>query len=81
MFASGQRAPKADAATAGLPQAAWRKSSHSAHNGNCVEFAELAGGWCGVRDSKDAAGPVLVFSGQAWSSFVASVRAGGPGRA
>ncbi|WEB40644.1 MULTISPECIES: DUF397 domain-containing protein [Streptomyces] len=28
-----------------------------------------------VRDSKDPAGPVLVFSGRAWAAFVDAMRA------
>ena len=81
MFGSAHRTYGVDSAPGGRPQAAWRKSSYSAHNGNCVEFAEFAGGWCGVRDSKDPAGPVLVFSRQEWSAFVNALRAGEPGSA
>jgi hypothetical protein len=52
----------------------WAKSSHSG-TGNCTE-ARLAGGAVLVRDSKDAAGPVLTFTPAAWAAFVAGVRAG-----
>ncbi|MFG2916744.1 DUF397 domain-containing protein [Kitasatospora sp. NPDC048298] len=57
--------------------AAWRKSSHSnSDGGNCVEVAPGFPGLVPVRDSKDPAGPVLVFPGSSWSAFVEAVRAG-----
>ena len=58
-------------------QAVWRKSSWSTFNGNCVEAACLRAGTIGVRDTRDGgSGPVLVFSGPAWRSFVAGLKAG-----
>jgi hypothetical protein len=59
----------------GSPPAAWRKSSFSGDAG-CVEVAESAKQvW--VRDTKDAGlGPVLIFTRDEWSAFVAGVRAG-----
>lgn len=60
--------------------AAWRKSSHSGSGeGQCVEVAaNLAplGVGVGVRDSKDPAGPALLFTSGAWSSFVEAVKRG-----
>jgi hypothetical protein len=51
----------------------WRKSSRSGgEGGNCVEVARLAAG-IGVRDSKDAAGPVLRFAPAAWVTFLADL--------
>lgn len=56
---------------------AWRKSSYSGDNGgNCVEVAELSGGARAVRDSKDQAGPALVFTPDQWQAFVSSARRG-----
>ena len=54
----------------------WIKSSLSYANGNCVEVASLPGGTIGVRNSKDAAGPVLRFTPQEWHAFLGGVRNG-----
>ncbi|MEV0721337.1 DUF397 domain-containing protein [Micromonospora purpureochromogenes] len=55
-----------------LTGAAWRKSSRSAQDNNCVEVATNLAGAVGVRDSKDPAGPVLTFDPCAWRVFVAA---------
>ena len=48
----------------------WGKSSYSGTSGgNCVEVAVSPSG-VHVRDSKDTAGPSLVFEAQAWADFV-----------
>jgi Domain of unknown function (DUF397) len=53
-----------------LTSAEWRKSSYSSNNGNCVEVARNLPGVVAVRDSKDAAGPALVFTADEWRAFV-----------
>ncbi|MEV4717678.1 DUF397 domain-containing protein [Micromonospora noduli] len=56
-----------------LTGALWRTSSRSG-NGECVAVADNLPGVVGVRDSKDPAGPVLVFAPAAWRAFVAIAR-------
>ncbi|WP_433891513.1 DUF397 domain-containing protein [Streptomyces sp. CA-111067] len=60
-----------------LSVAVWRKASYSnQEGGDCVEVADGFSGVMPVRDSKDPQGPALVFTGAAWSAFVADVKAG-----
>ena len=54
----------------------WVKSSQSYANGNCVEVADLPGGAIGVRNSRDAEGPVLRFTSGEWRAFLGGVRNG-----
>lgn len=54
----------------------WRKSSKSALTNDCVEVALFASG-VAMRDSKNAAGPRLCFSGSSWRRFVDDVTADG----
>jgi hypothetical protein len=52
----------------------WKKSSYSgATEGNCVEIAALPSGGRAVRDSKDAAGPVLLLTAGQWAALADSV--------
>jgi len=61
----------------------WLRSSYSTGANNCVETARpSAGPWAGllaVRDSKDPAGPALLFSPGSWASFTAAVHVGRTG--
>lgn len=52
------------------PAPIYRKSTRSDGSGDCVEVADNLPGRVLVRDSKDPAGPVLVFEAAAWRSFV-----------
>jgi len=61
---------------AALAGVTYRKSSRSTAAGNCVEVAELPSGHRAVRDSKDAAGPILTFGPSEWAAFTAGIRAG-----
>ncbi|MEU8506349.1 DUF397 domain-containing protein [Streptomyces brevispora] len=57
----------------------WFKSSYSNNGGACVEVAAnvaASRGMVPVRDSKDLSGPVLTVPANAFTSFVAGVKAG-----
>jgi hypothetical protein len=59
-----------------LGTAVWRKSTRSGPwTDNCVEIAFVDGA-IAVRDSTNAAGPVLVFTPDEWDAFVAGAKAG-----
>jgi hypothetical protein len=54
----------------------WRKSTRSGGNdAQCVEFRRYDGN-IQVRDSKDPAGPILVFTPAEWRAFVDGVKNG-----
>lgn len=57
--------------------AAWRKSSYSGGETQCIEVADGFPGVIPVRDSKAPEGPCLVFEADAWTSFTRTVKAGG----
>ncbi|MCO1578323.1 MULTISPECIES: DUF397 domain-containing protein [unclassified Crossiella] len=62
--------------SSGLSYATWRTSSRSSGNGGqCVEVA-IVPDVVGVRDSKNASGPALVFTPDAWGTFQSTLRAG-----
>jgi hypothetical protein len=54
----------------------FHKSTYSADTSNCVEVATCACNEVLVRDSKNPDGTVLAFSGDAWSAFLADLKAG-----
>ncbi|MFG1901896.1 DUF397 domain-containing protein [Micromonospora carbonacea] len=62
-----------------LTGAAWRKSTRSNNGGDCIEVADNLPGVVGLRDSKDAAGPVLTFAASSWAVFIEDVKAQPPG--
>ncbi|WP_405132799.1 DUF397 domain-containing protein [Nocardia sp. NBC_01388] len=62
--------------TVDLNRAEWFKSSYSSGGQDCVEIAFLEGGSVGVRDSKNPAGPALVFAPGEWDAFTAGVNRG-----
>ncbi|WP_431911372.1 DUF397 domain-containing protein [Micromonospora carbonacea] len=57
-----------------LTGAVWRKSTRSNNGGNCVEVADNLPGVVGLRDSKDATGPVLTFTPSSWAIFIEDVK-------
>ncbi|MFJ9950321.1 DUF397 domain-containing protein [Kitasatospora sp. NPDC091207] len=54
----------------------WRKSSYSGAQSECVEVSDGLADAIPVRDSKDPAGPVLLFDRVAWAAFIRAVKSG-----
>nr|MDT0660078.1 DUF397 domain-containing protein [Micromonospora sp. DSM 115978] len=50
--------------------AAWRTSTRSGNQGNCVEVADNLPGRVLVRDTKDRDGGTLTFEPAAWQAFL-----------
>ncbi|MGY5311394.1 DUF397 domain-containing protein [Nocardia gipuzkoensis] len=59
-----------------LSGARWFKSTRSAAGNDCVEIAHLDAGHVGVRDSKNPADGVLVFTPAEWDAFVSGAQDG-----
>ncbi|WP_052852228.1 DUF397 domain-containing protein [Streptomyces avicenniae] len=49
---------------------AWRTSSYSGGNGDCVAVARYSESDRAVRDSKDLAGPMVTFGVTGWAAFI-----------
>ena len=59
-----------------LPMARWRKSQASNPSGCCVEVATLPEGAIAVRNSRDPAGPALVYTRAEVGAFLTGVKNG-----
>jgi len=59
-----------------LPMARWRKSQASYPSGCCVEVAALPDGAIAVRNSRDPAGPALVYTRAEVAAFLTGVKNG-----
>jgi Domain of unknown function (DUF397) len=66
---------KLGSANRGAPPA-WRKSTKSIANGQCIEIAALLNGRLSVRDSVDKAGPTATFTPNVWRTFLTRVKDG-----
>ena len=58
--------------TPDFDSANWRKSSHSAENGTCVEVA-FAGSTVGVRDSTSPDSGLVCVNAVGWAEFLRRV--------
>lgn len=62
---------------AAFPGDAWETAAFCGPNGgNCVEVNLGTQGLVGLRDSKLAAGPVLVFDDEEWGAFLDAAKSG-----
>ncbi|MFF0234321.1 DUF397 domain-containing protein [Micromonospora sp. NPDC005252] len=57
-----------------MQRSAWRTSSRSGSNGQCVEVRDR-GAQVDVRDSKAPDAGMLSFEPAAWDTFIGSIRA------
>jgi Domain of unknown function (DUF397) len=55
---------------------AWRKSTASNPNGDCVELATLPAGPVAMRNSRDPHGPALLYPRAAIAALLEGVKAG-----
>ncbi|MBL1082924.1 DUF397 domain-containing protein [Streptomyces actinomycinicus] len=69
--------PRNVSASTDLHDVRWLRSSYSTGANNCVETARPhsgpEAGLLAVRDSKDPAGPSLLFSPESWTGFVTTL--------
>jgi hypothetical protein len=68
--------PTLGAGSRDLSGAAWRTSSHSQDEGECVETAFLPDGGVAVRHSKDPHGSVLRYTRGEWDAFLKGAKDG-----
>jgi hypothetical protein len=54
----------------------WHKSCHSNPNGSCLEVAELPDGAVAVRNSRDPAGPALIYTAAEMTAFLLGAKDG-----
>jgi hypothetical protein len=70
--------PRNVPASTDLHDVRWLRSSYSTGANNCVETARPrsgpSAGLLAVRDSKNPAGPALLFTPESWTGFVATLR-------
>ena len=60
-----------------LPRVAWQHSARSNSGGSCVEIAALPdGSGVAVRNSRDPAGPALIYTPEEVAAFILGVRDG-----
>lgn len=59
----------------GSDEPLWRTASRC-NNGNCVAVAVLSADLIGMRDTKDAEGPILEIRREQWELFLQEVKAG-----
>jgi hypothetical protein len=60
-----------------LPAITWQKSRLSNPSGNCVELAALPdGAGVAVRNSRDPAGPALIYTADEIEAFIRGVAEG-----
>lgn len=75
MWSEWRKGSRSNGTGACVEVAVWRKGSRSNGGGACVEVAASAGAFR-VRDSKNATGPVLEFSGSAMAFFLNGAKLG-----
>ncbi|MGW1913581.1 DUF397 domain-containing protein [Streptomyces sp. NPDC002076] len=69
--------PRNVPASTDLHDVRWLRSSYSTGANNCVETARPrsgpGAGLLAVRDSKDPAGPALLFFAESWAGFLTAL--------
>jgi hypothetical protein len=65
----------------GMPAAelagvSWRKSSISNSQGACVELARLSGGELAIRNSRNPAGPALIYTRAEIAALIEGIKLG-----